>query len=517
MNETEHPDVQQDEQLAARMSQLSQWQPETDMERAWERVRSRVAHRRRMRVGAVGALGAVVLLAGGLLLSRGDDQALVVSEPDSEVPTAVPGEVLGDPVDLEALGDPGTHELGGWPLERGVAQSQELAVWIPGHEVLFVWGGVESDLATMSYTPLMQGAAFDLGARRWVRTAEAPFEVPVYPMAAAWDGSQVVVVGLDCGSPVSSLDLGRSMPECPGGMVAAGWDPTTNRWRELPAPPLALYTASAASAGGAVFVADTDSGALAALWDRAEESWSEASGVAPGEPAGEGPTRSSQYLACTGDSGTALVASDPTPGDHARHRVTGLDPVDAGWGEPIDLGSSVEFPVACHDDLAVFEVGTGPPTDPGPEGLPDPLMEVLDSSGLVVVDLRTREVTPFDDGATFGNAAALGNWLIVHGVDLDEVAADLDPSREDPNGGGPAPLPRTTARIAELRRNPDGTAAPLEFRQVASAPGVLVAEYETPLLGAWSGTSWFGGAIRGSATSTGPEVGFVAWVPPRSR
>jgi len=119
------------------------------------------------------------------------------------------------------------------------------AAW-SGREVL-LWGG-DSGGSQSGQGPVGRGAAYDPVANRWRALPLSPLRAKTSP-AAVWTGHFFIVIG-------GSANGGLPVP----GPGAAAYDPTTNSWTVLPAPP--SYPPS--NPGGPAGLADQRSGGLAA-------------------------------------------------------------------------------------------------------------------------------------------------------------------------------------------------------------------------------------------------------------
>jgi hypothetical protein len=123
--------------------------------------------------------------------------------------------------------DPGTARwtaLPPAPEGQWLQGGHGLAVWT-GREVL-VWGGYQPDPeGRPNYAAPSDGVAYDPARRSWRRLAARPRRLPFGSDAwVVWTGRQLLV-----GEVPASDDVGR--------MVAAAYDPATDRWRPLPPSP----------------------------------------------------------------------------------------------------------------------------------------------------------------------------------------------------------------------------------------------------------------------------------------
>ena len=155
-----------------------------------DRVGERVASARRRRAFSRGGLMVVVLLAfiGG---------AVVIID-DPPVQTTIAGGPL----------DPGWHPIADAPIPPRI---QALSVGM-GDRVL-VWGGWDDESR-------LDGAVYDSADDTWTEVPSSPFNVG--DAVGAWTGEEAIVVSGERND-----------------VVGAAYDPDTNSWRTLPAPPLA--------------------------------------------------------------------------------------------------------------------------------------------------------------------------------------------------------------------------------------------------------------------------------------
>lgn len=129
-----------------------------------------------------------------------------------------------------------------------------------GREVL-VFGGTAVPVAADVSRTLDDGAIYDPARDTWRPMAAPPFDPPLASPAGAWNGSELVVVGVPCGDqPAADASQERCRP---GGLRAGAFDPTTNRWRPvgLPAslgPDAGVHAVEAigSTGGGSLFELD---------------------------------------------------------------------------------------------------------------------------------------------------------------------------------------------------------------------------------------------------------------------
>jgi N-acetylneuraminic acid mutarotase len=133
---------------------------------------------------------------------------------------------------LHADGAAYDPESGGWrllpasPLSPRVGQA---AVWT-GAEMV-VWGGYERGGYTPS-EPTADGAAYDPTTNRWRALPAAPLSARG-DATAVWTGAEVVVLGGQPGGGGQPGEVGGSTQTYGDG---AAYDPSTDRWEQIPAP-----------------------------------------------------------------------------------------------------------------------------------------------------------------------------------------------------------------------------------------------------------------------------------------
>lgn len=161
-----------------------------------DRVARRVKVVRRRRVAGRGAAVALVLAVsvGGFAAFR----------PDSSTQTTVAG---GPATGIETRS--GWHPMADAPISP---RFQALSIAM-GDRVL-VWGGYDDDT-------LVDGAVYDAGRDRWTKVSASPFASG--DAIGAWTGREAIMVSGQSGAAVA----------------AAAYDPESNAWRTLAAPPLA--------------------------------------------------------------------------------------------------------------------------------------------------------------------------------------------------------------------------------------------------------------------------------------
>lgn len=231
---------------------------------------------------------------------------------------------------LEGIG-PGTHRLDDFPL---ATRSDAAFVWTG--KQLFVWSGLTTDDPSARRRSLGDGAVLDAEAR-WRRLSDSPYPHGLYGSTGAWDGTEVIVIGSDCDESVPPATTGEP-PRCTS-PAAVAWDPRTDRWRLLAAPPIPVdpqsgeavirWRAAAVGADGAALFVDQQSGTTL-LWNRRSGRWA----TVP-SPVG-GP-----LAACADPTELWVVAmaapyGATAPGDH---RLRTIRPASAGvpvWSDGIE-------------------------------------------------------------------------------------------------------------------------------------------------------------------------------------
>jgi hypothetical protein len=162
--------------------------------------------------------------------------------------------------------DPARNEWEVFPAPTGADDTLDVTMTWTGRE-LVVWGH-----PYRNYEEPALSAALDPTTGAWHTLPAGPLPAGMGP-AAAWDGDEVVVVA---GAPAS---IG---PGSPPPKPVAALDPTTGRWRELPAAPTEvpgtqptlIWTGDRLLVAGGTFGLPRNQGVLA--FDPAEEHWSEA-------------------------------------------------------------------------------------------------------------------------------------------------------------------------------------------------------------------------------------------------
>jgi hypothetical protein len=224
------------------------------------------ARRRRWRTAAAAALGIVVLIGGALVSQQWvSGPAGLAVRPPGVHPVVIRGPGVWHPMKAAPIPPRRTsaavwtgRELIVWGGVDGRSASADGAAYDPirdrwrrlppsplsprsgmvaawtGTEVL-LWGG-ERSAASTGTTPLGDGAAYDPVSNRWRRLPPAPLEGLVDPVST-WTGSELVVIGGYRSGRDAAVQHSRR---------GAAYDPTGNRWRELPQAPFALQGSTVA-------------------------------------------------------------------------------------------------------------------------------------------------------------------------------------------------------------------------------------------------------------------------------
>lgn len=140
--------------------------------------------------------------------------------------------VIGGPGSRAAAAyHPGTDSWTQLPPVPGGGRQRPLLAWT-GREVL-LWGGNGGGGG-----PSASGVAYDPATNRWRSLSPAPASLTV-GIAAVWTGQRLLVWGGPSTLPAGQANVAG----------AATYDPETDTWQELPAPPVALSYAAAVWTG----------------------------------------------------------------------------------------------------------------------------------------------------------------------------------------------------------------------------------------------------------------------------
>ena len=180
-----------------------------DVDGLAERLRARrVRHRRRRRTSRLVPLGAVAAVVVLLVV------VVVRNQPAAQVSTDDGNQANDGP---HTFGfEPGWHKLDPGPLGSAPVGT---AAWT-GRELVFLF---TSDPDPVPQPDGLAGSAYDPAARtwRWI----APMPLPAGTLESVWAGTELIVIRTATGST-------QRLPD-----AAAAWDPVSDTWRTLPAPP----------------------------------------------------------------------------------------------------------------------------------------------------------------------------------------------------------------------------------------------------------------------------------------
>jgi hypothetical protein len=197
-----------------------------------------------------------------------------------------------------------------------------VAVWV------MVSLGKSHQSVTATVSPVSGPSAEQLAHGQWVRLPPAPMRLcdPV----SAWDGHALIVV-----QPAQH-------PSCQ--LSAAAYDPRTNTWQPIQAPPASIGSPAAVAFGGGRLVLIADGG-LAVAWEPASGHW---------QQVGQVPVAGSPAIAWTGREFLVTMLSGRTAATFLLigHQWTRL----ADLPEP-RTGTIVEAPVAVHGRAALIRPG----------------------------------------------------------------------------------------------------------------------------------------------------------------
>jgi hypothetical protein len=416
--------------------------------------------RRTTALRVAGAIAVVTLAAGAALVATGDDGD------DGTAPIAT------DPTTTTAPGTTTTAPslASGWaPMaDAPIAERSGHLVLAMGDEVLVLGGlAVEEEPEGDDRPPtvLTDGAVYDVAADGWRAIPDAPLSGAA---SGVWTGTEAILVS--GGPPLST-------PEMPGGPpMAAAFDPATDTWRTLAAPPADLApggittvwtgTHVVALQAGTAFPED-DGPTAVGVYDPATDTWASGAttdAVSPDAPA-----------VWTGTEVVVVSSADTDPSDDADDEVLvrAYDPATDTWrdipwglgggarsftavawtGDRLFVGGGMTF-AGDEDDhareAALLDPATGEwtSTNPAPGGFFGPEVGLAVWTGDRVVTLGAGEGgLPF---ALPGAAAALaydpatGTWTEGPARPGDGDAGAAWAWAADrvvvPLGGVPAPL-----------------------------------------------------------------------------
>lgn len=262
-------------------------------------------------------------------------------------------------------------------------------------------------------------------AGNWRTTATPPLE-PRGTSIAAWVGQEYVIVGGATCTGEASADPESGELDCTmtAALDAAAYDPATDQWRMIAAPPVAGlrdWSSSWAVLGDILYVVSLDP---AGMWsyDPAEDSWQELAPPSGGVTAGEtvsgliavngvllalaGPTQPDSWFDPASGTWTALPADTYPNGVHPNHAArqavfTGKELLigEPGIGEDGDLILRI----------SVFDLDDGRlPTQPSTR-LPGSV-----AAGRLVVDsMATVTALPVEGHQAFYRTGGGEEWLPV--------------------------------------------------------------------------------------------------------
>lgn len=348
-------------------------------------------------------LAAIVLVATSATSCAGSSEpASPTSGTSTEAERVERPDPIGEPLDLTGAG---FHELPEppTPIEWDTAR-----VWTG--EELVIWGGVAAETDSSPGTMITAGATLSLDDGRWTPMPASPFPEGLYHPLAAFDGTEVILIGTQCEGEVPAATDGGA-PACPKGPAAAAWSPDTGAWRTLPAPPIPMDdyveervvnggTATASGAGSALFAFGYDTTVLS--WDREAEAWSEV-------PA---PWDDGTAIAVSADPVTPqLVAamSEPRSGTTVGERPVQLWALAPGADRWASAGSPTFDPVA---------------TSTGEQALISNSFEPGGEDMGVIIHLDGQAPSPIREAPEGppGSVVAMGEWIFERpfGPDADD-------------------------------------------------------------------------------------------------
>lgn len=285
---------------------------------------------------------------------------------------------------------PGLHRLEDFPLDH---RSDVAFVWTGDR--LFVWGGISVDDPSTGRRSLGDGAVLTPGGV-WTKLPATPFPHGLYGSLGAWDGTEVVVIGSECDETIPPDTTGEP-PRCTS-PAAVAWNPRTDTWRRLPAPPIpatpetggkVLRTRGVALGGeGTALFVDQASG-TALQWDRGSGRWT----TAPG-PTGE------YVVACADPTRPWIVTTGGTYGSPSSGRRI--------WtirAEPNGTPAWSEMPPP-HDTVGASSCGAGRVV--GNAGFELMLVDVATGAS---TPLRTAPTATAPDRSPVSSATLVGWWL----------------------------------------------------------------------------------------------------------
>lgn len=210
-----------------------------------------------------------------------------------------------------------------------------------------------------------QAALFDVESGTWRLTAPVPFQESLYNPIAVWAGDAYLVLGNRCGT---SSDAGGALPVCePGGLAAALYAPSNDRWTAVESPAGTSEVLSLAAIGSIGERSFVQLESTAYVYDDGLKRWEQL----PDAPAPWDRVCISGGLLVAGGSQSANVAvfgqsgildTSLTP-DEPPLSGSVFDPTTGRWSSiaragPVDGGG--EFQAICSAD-GLLMIPTGPP------------------------------------------------------------------------------------------------------------------------------------------------------------
>ena len=322
---------------------------------------------------------------------------------------------------------PGMHAIDPPPLDD---RHGEVRVLVDGR--LLIWGGQSAE-SSMTGITFGDGAVLDLGTGEWTDVADSPFPHGLYSPEAAFDGTEVVVIGTECDEQIPAPTTGI-LPVCTG-PAAAAWDPSENRWRRLPAPPipesrlgvpaLAPTTAAAGDDGEALFVEGFAGSTI--TWDREGDRWGTV----------ESPMDGWSWRCA--DPTAAWVVAGHDDVVHAAARYAVIRPEAPTWMPAVPSQSPIGALASCGGGQVVTSRWNG-----------------RASSGEVIDPLTGSSRPAFDVAPDrVGQATAVGDWMFVETSSAPDFRSGT--TTTDPQADVEA---RPDGRTMSVQLLPDGRPVP---------------------------------------------------------
>lgn len=295
--------------------------------------------RRTTALRVAGAVAVVALASGIAVAATGGDGA----DTDPTVATDPPATTeAGTTTTAPPAAEPGWAEMADAPI---APRSDHLAVAM--EDEVLVWGGVSltpDETFDAPPTFLTDGAVYDPAADTWRTIPESPLPGPA---TGVWTGTEAVLVS--SGPPQTDPDA------APGPTSAAAFDPATDTWRAVAAPPEGVGPYGIALAWTGTHVVAVTGGDLAdaridttvALYDPATDTWTSGASTEPLSP--------DSVVVATPDEVLVVGGANTDPGDDALDEVLvrAYDPEADAWRElpwGLSPGSRVNMVVAWTGD-----------------------------------------------------------------------------------------------------------------------------------------------------------------------